>query len=189
MRDSTSRTSGQWPPRSSTSATIWIPAFAPPSRLPPKTSKTFIRPRSCPAQRLAARSRPHSMPHAIPFKRRSSRMGSTSRLNSGGRKAGSACTSRSFWKRGRSEGKRPPRDLELDHPYALGVGCALDFGGNDLFRQRRRKPLASTDRKSTRLNSSHGYISYAVFCLKKKKTSSTRYSYTLITQLTKCLCR
>src|SRR5205809_4128848 len=29
------------------------------------------------------------------------------------------------------------------------------------------------DRKSTRLNSSHGYISYAVFCLKKKKTSKT----------------
>src|SRR2546422_3897913 len=27
----------------------------------------------------------------------------------------------------------------------------------------------ATDRKSTRLNSSHGYISYAVFCLKKKK--------------------
>src|SRR2546422_9664835 len=29
--------------------------------------------------------------------------------------------------------------------------------------------MASRDRKSTRLNSSHGYISYAVFCLKKKK--------------------
>src|SRR2546422_3178349 len=28
------------------------------------------------------------------------------------------------------------------------------------------------DRKSTRLNSSHGYISYAVFCLKKKKTET-----------------
>src|SRR2546429_5395474 len=28
------------------------------------------------------------------------------------------------------------------------------------------------DRKSTRLNSSHGYISYAVFCLKKKKTAN-----------------
>src|SRR2546422_2071740 len=28
------------------------------------------------------------------------------------------------------------------------------------------------DRKSTRLNSSHGYISYAVFCLKKKKQTS-----------------
>src|SRR2546422_3024568 len=30
------------------------------------------------------------------------------------------------------------------------------------------------DRKSTRLNSSHGYISYAVFCLKKKKMHRTR---------------
>src|SRR2546422_2620842 len=30
------------------------------------------------------------------------------------------------------------------------------------------------DRKSTRLNSSHGYISYAVFCLKKKKKSKNR---------------
>src|SRR2546429_1607413 len=29
-------------------------------------------------------------------------------------------------------------------------------------------PAAALDRKSTRLNSSHGYISYAVFCLKKK---------------------
>src|SRR2546429_6902274 len=29
------------------------------------------------------------------------------------------------------------------------------------------------DRKSTRLNSSHGYISYAVFCLKKKTTATT----------------
>src|SRR3989449_4050191 len=34
--------------------------------------------------------------------------------------------------------------------------------------------LSLRDRKSTRLNSSHGYISYAVFCLKKKK--NTRYS-------------
>src|SRR2546422_6897728 len=35
----------------------------------------------------------------------------------------------------------------------------------DAFKRRR-----CLDRKSTRLNSSHGYISYAVFCLKKKKT-------------------
>src|SRR5687768_17935445 len=49
------------------------------------------------------------------------------------------------------------------------------------FAQARLPP----DRKSTRLNSSHGYISYAVFCLKKKKNAllltllasqSTRYS-------------
>src|SRR2546422_5067305 len=31
------------------------------------------------------------------------------------------------------------------------------------------------DRKSTRLNSSHGYISYAVFCLKKKTISTNAY--------------
>src|SRR2546422_7928989 len=38
----------------------------------------------------------------------------------------------------------------------------------------RRRPRAGrrADRKSTRLNSSHGYISYAVFCLKKKKLMS-----------------
>src|SRR2546429_9258766 len=35
---------------------------------------------------------------------------------------------------------------------------------------RRAPGDAGADRKSTRLNSSHGYISYAVFCLKKKQT-------------------
>src|SRR5687768_17919305 len=37
-----------------------------------------------------------------------------------------------------------------------------------LYRQHVLKEQP-TDRKSTRLNSSHGYISYAVFCLKKKR--------------------
>src|SRR2546422_4809975 len=36
-------------------------------------------------------------------------------------------------------------------------------------RSRCRPRAGPRDRKSTRLNSSHGYISYAVFCLKKKK--------------------
>src|SRR5216684_337588 len=40
----------------------------------------------------------------------------------------------------------------------------LVFDDDDPLSRERR------DRKSTRLNSSHGYISYAVFCLKKKKT-------------------
>src|SRR2546422_3354192 len=35
-----------------------------------------------------------------------------------------------------------------------------------------REDKRGEDRKSTRLNSSHGYISYAVFCLKKKKHAS-----------------
>src|SRR5687768_17902017 len=34
----------------------------------------------------------------------------------------------------------------------------------------------ASDRKSTRLNSSHGYISYAVFCLKKKRTNYKAFS-------------
>src|SRR2546429_7318384 len=37
-------------------------------------------------------------------------------------------------------------------------------------RVRLARQRARADRKSTRLNSSHGYISYAVFCLKKKNT-------------------
>src|SRR2546422_7827264 len=37
---------------------------------------------------------------------------------------------------------------------------------------------SNTDRKSTRLNSSHGYISYAVFCLKKKKKIINRMNIT-----------
>src|SRR2546429_4451589 len=38
-----------------------------------------------------------------------------------------------------------------------------------MFTIEREHRGAERDRKSTRLNSSHGYISYAVFCLKKKK--------------------
>src|SRR5687768_18090911 len=38
---------------------------------------------------------------------------------------------------------------------------------------RRPSCVQARDRKSTRLNSSHGYISYAVFCLKKKKKNET----------------
>src|SRR2546422_4215254 len=43
----------------------------------------------------------------------------------------------------------------------LGSAEAVQARGHSRSHQR--------DRKSTRLNSSHGYISYAVFCLKKKK--------------------
>src|SRR2546422_8490721 len=53
-------------------------------------------------------------------------------------------------------------------------GGLLIKGLQDVFPEQ--KPINRTwintwqDRKSTRLNSSHGYISYAVFCLKKKKS-------------------
>src|SRR5687768_17772234 len=41
--------------------------------------------------------------------------------------------------------------------------------GSSLTRTAKLRRELPEDRKSTRLNSSHGYISYAVFCLKKKK--------------------
>src|SRR2546422_4688391 len=43
-------------------------------------------------------------------------------------------------------------------------------------RQEKQEAALITprDRKSTRLNSSHGYISYAVFCLKKKKKNESQ---------------
>src|SRR5687768_18078260 len=58
---------------------------------------------------------------------------------------------RSFWRR----------------EFSPGSGSAFDIS------RRSNEELAS-DRKSTRLNSSHGYISYAVFCLKKKKKKHPR---------------
>src|SRR2546422_1833075 len=44
------------------------------------------------------------------------------------------------------------------------------------------RPAGTLDRKSTRLNSSHGYISYAVFCLKKKNRETTIPNTPLRTQ-------
>src|SRR2546422_1859789 len=76
--------------------------------------------------------------------------------------------------------RRPPRSTLF--PYTTlfrSIGAAALGGGfvatrNFVRRRLRfvdavRSPAAPLDRKSTRLNSSHGYISYAVFCLKKKK--------------------
>src|SRR2546429_4598188 len=84
--------------------------------------------------------------------------------------------------------RRPPRSTLF--PYttlfrshdcfrsnvSAGAGPILN---DKLLAESIRQPLshqsredvrrAARDRKSTRLNSSHGYISYAVFCLKKKK--------------------
>src|SRR3712207_7409733 len=52
--------------------------------------------------------------------------------------------------------------------------------GAHLERLYQRQAAAQQDRKSTRLNSSHANISYAVFCLKKKKNINNTYNYTNI---------
>src|SRR2546429_3945177 len=52
----------------------------------------------------------------------------------------------------------------------VGFAVARPGGFGKLAKDDPEPP--PIDRKSTRLNSSHGYISYAVFCLKKKKITS-----------------
>src|SRR2546422_3148174 len=59
------------------------------------------------------------------------------------------------------EGLEPSAEADR---YTLARRAALDLTG--------LPPTIEEDRKSTRLNSSHGYISYAVFCLKKKKQNT-----------------
>src|SRR3989440_8039729 len=54
---------------------------------------------------------------------------------------------------------------------AVNIGEALQYqkGGTPIRNLVQMSPARTKDRKSTRLNSSHDQISYAVFCLKKKK--------------------
>src|SRR2546422_8498066 len=77
-------------------------------------------------------------------------------------------------------------DTATTEIYTLSLHDALPISSASCRRfpnPRRRKPTFTSsgkprnlrrDRKSTRLNSSHGYISYAVFCLKKKIFSITK---------------
>src|SRR3989449_5163684 len=82
--------------------------------------------------------------------------------------------------------RRPPRSTLF--PYTTLFRSLFDvLGGkapvavliresdaDDVGRRARVLRGDGKDRKSTRLNSSHGYISYAVFCLKKKKNTKKR---------------
>src|SRR2546426_3744018 len=54
----------------------------------------------------------------------------------------------------------------------------VPFDAEDVIRRGMQR-LAARDRKSTRLNSSHLVISYAVFCLKKKKKKTVRSRRTM----------
>src|SRR5687768_18003912 len=68
----------------------------------------------------------------------------------------------------------PRRDVEhgdLADVFVGDVHLRAVLAERELLGVRAAGQLADelADRKSTRLNSSHGYISYAVFCLKKKK--------------------
>src|SRR2546422_7715425 len=79
--------------------------------------------------------------------------------------------------------RRPPRSTLFPYTTLFRSPAPHRDPGTGRRAQERRLPVRARlldatsasedhrgDRKSTRLNSSHGYISYAVFCLKKKKT-------------------
>src|SRR3712207_7538572 len=91
--------------------------------------------------------------------------------------------------------RRPPRSTLF--PYTtlfrslFEVGAGDHSGVDELLAPRLQggqtrivAVAASQDRKSTRLNSSHANISYAVFCLKKKNYSTATIRFTLF-----CFCR
>src|SRR2546429_1386637 len=67
--------------------------------------------------------------------------------------------------------------LSLHDALPISEGWARYESVSYAERERENYPEGwaryERDRKSTRLNSSHGYISYAVFCLKKKKHSAS----------------
>src|SRR2546422_3428385 len=74
--------------------------------------------------------------------------------------------------------RRPPRSTlfpyttlfrSIGHAGRLRAAALGAGGGAGGASHRTGRSAGGGDRKSTRLNSSHGYISYAVFCLKKKK--------------------
>src|SRR2546422_5447637 len=88
--------------------------------------------------------------------------------------------------------RRPPRSTlfpytTLFRSLLAGVAGllagAFSMGAGEYVSMAAQKELLEQqiDRKSTRLNSSHGYISYAVFCLKKKKTAHlTNFTHSAI---------
>src|SRR2546428_6771577 len=79
--------------------------------------------------------------------------------------------------------RRPPRSTLFPYTTLFRSHAASHFDLVDALGAERHRPPCHAaaghdpderlDRKSTRLNSSHDQISYAVFCLKKKKKTNT----------------
>src|SRR2546422_4856807 len=65
---------------------------------------------------------------------------------------------------------RARQTIQLQWPRPQSCKLLFSFFSSEESLKSTRASTSQRDRKSTRLNSSHGYISYAVFCLKKKIT-------------------
>src|SRR2546430_11427350 len=74
--------------------------------------------------------------------------------------------------------RRPPRSTLFPYTTLFRSGWRRAARAAARAPRKRRRRRLGTDRKSTRLNSSHSQISYAVFCLKKKTSPYTPYHHT-----------
>src|SRR2546422_1938011 len=89
--------------------------------------------------------------------------------------------------------RRPPRSTlfpytTLFRSHRESVRAGRPSAPRAPVRPRpERTTRRGRDRKSTRLNSSHGYISYAVFCLKKKKkhNKNPKLKYEILQQISR----
>src|SRR5436309_9970940 len=68
--------------------------------------------------------------------------------------------------------RRPPRSTLFPYTTLFRSAQPVGMRAEHLFQRQRFGGVETGDRKSTRLNSSHVKISYAVFCLKKKKKTT-----------------
>src|SRR2546422_7520399 len=71
----------------------------------------------------------------------------------------------------------PPGSASTGVPHAIASIMTNPKGSSHWIGNNKAREFPR-DRKSTRLNSSHGYISYAVFCLKKNKESGREHGPT-----------
>src|SRR5256884_555780 len=69
-------------------------------------------------------------------------------------------------------------DFKFSPRLTVNLGLRYEYWTNPVGSSAQTLNAISKDRKSTRLNSSHGYISYAVFCLKKKTQQYTNHTST-----------
>src|ERR1041385_9384450 len=81
--------------------------------------------------------------------------------------------------------RRPPRSTLFPYPTLFRSLLSRHLSRSTLFLRDTPFP-ATLDRKSTRLNSSHGYISYAVFCLKKQQRG--RHNRSSLCRVTHACC-
>src|SRR2546429_5603399 len=79
---------------------------------------------------------------------------------------------------------RSSHGYRREHVDREKISSCVEFRGQVQSHRNGARQICRAhrvqDRKSTRLNSSHGYISYAVFCLKKKKKRILDEEYSLV---------